>query len=193
MRTYQSLLAFKQMIQQGDYLVLDTETTGIHQAEIVQIAVVDSADNVLLDTLVKPVSRIPYDATRIHGITDSMVAEAPGWGEITEQVEALLRGRNLVVYNAVFDRRMMYQSAEFARLPKVEWKTCSRWWCAMEAFAEAYAMSRFTYASRGRGRARWHKLAMAARHYGIPVKDAHSALGDARLTLALVRAMAAAT
>ena len=89
MRTYQSLLAFKQMIQQGDYLVLDTETTGIHQAEIVQIAVVDSADNVLLDTLVKPVSRIPYDATRIHGITDSMVAEAPGWGEITEQVEAL--------------------------------------------------------------------------------------------------------
>ncbi len=41
-----------------------------------------------------------------------------------------------------------------------------------------------------RGGYRWHKLVDAARHYRIPVVDAHSALGDAKLTLAVVKAMA---
>jgi DNA polymerase III subunit epsilon len=187
MRSYSSLIAFRQMIGRGEYLVLDTETTGLNRAEIVQIAVIDAQDNVLLDTLVRPVNRIPYDATRIHGITDSMVADAPAWGDLTSQVEALLRGRDLVVYNAVFDRRMLHQTAEAARLPPVDWKMISRWWCAMQAFAEAYVAARTAYG----GRPRWHKLANAVRHYGIAAVGTHSALGDARLTLALARAMAA--
>lgn len=183
MTYYGKLPAFRQMIQQGDFVVLDTETTGLFNAEIVQIALVDAQDNVLLDTLVKPVNRIPYDAIRIHGITNERVADAPSWAEVTNQVESLLRGRNVVVYNAVFDRKMLHTSAEAAKLPKVDWKTFSQWWCAMEAFAEVYGASRY-------GRPRMHKLANAAHHYHIPVVDTHSALGDARLTLALVRAIA---
>lgn len=37
-----------------DCVILDTETTGLHDAEIVQIAVIDHAGTVLLDTLVNP-------------------------------------------------------------------------------------------------------------------------------------------
>jgi DNA polymerase III epsilon subunit-like protein len=171
------------MIQRNDFIVLDTETTGLFNAEIVQIALIDAQGNVLLDTLIKPVNRIPYDAIRIHGITNERVANAPTWAEVTDQVQAALRGRDVVVYNAVFDRKMLHSSAEAAKLPKVDWKTFSRWWCAMETFAEIQGGYRY-------GRPKMHKLANAARYYNIPVVETHTALGDARLTLALVRAIA---
>lgn len=186
MHTNTSLSAFKQMIQCGEFVVLDTETTGIHVGEIVQIAIVDAQDNVLLDTLVKPVGHIPYETTRIHGITDDRVADAPGWGDVTGTVEKLLRGRDVVVYNAKFDRKMLHQSAQAASLPKTDWKQFSQWWCAMEAFAEAYPGGRSGYGRRKR----WHKLSAAARHYRIPPVNTHSALGDVRLTLKVVKAMA---
>ncbi len=137
-RSRQSLSAFLNMIRSDDYLVLDTETTGVNHAEIVQIGIIDAQGTVLMDTLVKPIHRIPYQATAIHGITDTMVIDAPPWAEVTTQVEALLRDRDLIVYNAAFDRKMMHQSAASAGLPKTDWKTFSRWWCAMEAYAEAY-------------------------------------------------------
>jgi DNA polymerase III epsilon subunit-like protein len=174
------------VVHRDDYLVLDTETTGIQQAEIVQIGIVDAQGQVLMDRMVRPLNPIPRAAIAIHGITDSMVADAPTWAETTAEVETLLRDRDLIVYNAVFDRKMMHQSAQQAGLPMTDWKTFSRWWCAMQAFAEVYGQpNRY-----GRGY-RWHKLVNAAQHYHIPVVDAHSALGDARLTLALVKAMAA--
>ena len=190
MRTSTNLIACKQMIRGDDFIVLDTETTGIHVGEIVQIGMVDATGQVLLDTLVKPVGRIPYETTRIHGITDDMVNGAPGWGDITAQVESLLRDRHVVVYNAVFDRKMMHQSAQACGLPKTDWKTFSTWWCAMEAFAQEYASRSFSHRRRT---PRNQKLTMAARHYRIPVRDAHSALGDALMTLSVVRAMVAET
>jgi DNA polymerase III epsilon subunit-like protein len=184
MRSIQSLTAFQTMIQRGDFVVLDTETTGLQRGEIVQIALVDAQGKMLLDSLVKPLSRIPREATAIHHITDSMVNDAPPWAEVSPQVEKLLRGRDVIVYNASFDRKMMHQSAEAAGLPKVDWKLFSQWWCAMEAFAEVYGQP----GGYGRGY-RWQKLSTAARYYRIPVVDAHSALGDALLTLKVVLAM----
>lgn len=181
-----SLEAFKRMIERGEYLVLDTETTGLEQGEIVQIAVIDATGNVLLDTLVKPVGRIPLDAQRIHGITDSMVASAPSWAEVSARLLPLLNGRDVLIYNATYDRKMMHQSAEAAGLPKVDWKQFARFWCAMEAFAEVYGDwndYRKSY--------RWQKLVTAANYYGLPTDNAHSALGDCLMTLAICQRMAA--
>ena len=186
MRTNSSLATFKEMVRGGDFVVLDTETTGLNKAEIVQIGIVDASGEVLLDTLVRPMGRIPHETTRIHGITDDMVINAPGWADITGRVEAILRGRHVVVYNAKFDRKMMHLSAQSCGLPKTDWKTFSTWWCAMEAFAHEYASNGYSRRSRY---ARNHKLTVAAQHYGIPVVNAHSALGDALMTLKMVRAM----
>lgn len=179
-----SLTDFKAMIQRGDFLLLDTETTGLHDGEICQIAIIDHAGIVLMDSLVKTTFSIPADATRIHGITDAMVADAPTWSDLTDQIQAILAGRDLIVYNAVYDRKMMHQSAEKAGLPKVEWKELTRWHCAMEAFAEVYG----DYNSY-RGTYRWQKLTTAAAYYGLPVQNAHSALGDCLMTLGVVKAM----
>lgn len=180
-----SLEAFKAMIRRGNYLVLDTETTGLERGEIVQIAVIDAAGSVLLDTLIKPINPIPGDASRIHHIYDDDVADAPSWALISPQLEKLLTGRDVVIYNAVYDRKMMHQSAEAAGLPKTDWKSLARFWCAMETFAELYGDW-----NEYRQSYRWQKLTTAASYYRLPVVDAHSALGDCLMTLAVVKRMA---
>ncbi len=176
--------SFKAMVQQGDFLVLDTETTDLNNGEICQIAIIDAAGTPLLNTFVKTRYSIPPAATRVHHITDTDVATAPTWGQLTDQIKSILTGRNLIVYNAVYDRKMMHQSAEKWELPKVEWKAVCSWRCAMLAFAEVYGDW-----NRYRHDWRWQSLATAAAYYDIPVIDAHSALGDCQMTLAVVQAM----
>jgi len=176
-----NLSTFVEMAAKGEYLILDTETTGLAWGEICQIAIVNSLGIPLLDTLVKPVSPIPADATRIHGITNDMVIHAPGWADLVDKVAGILLNRDVVVYNAVYDRKMFHQSGEAANLPKIEWKTYARWWCAMEAYAEYYGewnSYRHSY--------RWQSLSNAAYQQGIPIQDAHSALGDCLMTLEVV-------
>ena len=59
-------------------LILDTETTGLgDEAEICEIAVIRQDGSVVLDTLVRPTGKISEDATRVHGITDADVRDAP--------------------------------------------------------------------------------------------------------------------
>jgi DNA polymerase-3 subunit epsilon len=178
---------FLDMIRRDEFVVLDTETTGLNRGEIVQIAIIDSSGNALLDSYVKPVRPIPADATRIHRITDEMVASAPIWAELTVTIQSLLSGRDLVVYNAVYDRKMMHQTAEAAGLPKVEWKELCRWHCAMEEFSPIYGEGDDYHQSY-----RWQKLTTAARYYNLATDGAHTALADCKMTLGVVKAMAAA-
>lgn len=179
-----TLKNFRDALTGNDFLVLDTETTGLYEGEIVQIAIINSAGETLLNTLVKPVEAIPADATNIHGITDDMVKTSPTWLDLAPKVKTLLEGKLLVVYNAVYDRKMMHQTAERHSLPKVEWKEICEWHCAMEAFAEFYG----DY-NRYRGSYRWQKLVMAARHCGVDYEDAHDALADCKMALGVSKHM----
>jgi DNA polymerase-3 subunit epsilon len=175
---------FRNALAGKDFLVLDTETTGLYEGEIVQIAIINSAGETLLNTLVKPVYSIPAEATDIHKITDDMCDNSPTWIDLAPKIKQLLEGKLLVVYNAVYDRKMMHQTAERHGLPKVEWKEICEWHCAMEAFAEFYG----DY-NRYRGSYRWQKLVIAARHCGVAYEDAHNALVDCQMALGVTKHM----
>lgn len=169
-------------------LILDTETTGLHSGEVCEIAVINCNGETLLNTYIKPVNSIPLDATAIHGISDDTVKDAPGWADVVDDLIALLSGNDLVVYNALYDRRMFHQSDEVADLPRVEWRSVARWHCAMEKYAEFWGDWNDWHQSY-----RWQKLTDACYQQRIPDPDApaHSALGDCLRTLALLKAMAA--
>jgi DNA polymerase-3 subunit epsilon len=172
-----------------DALFLDTETTGLHAgAEIVELTLIDRHGQPVLDTLIRPEQPIPAALTRIHGISNTMVARAPRWPEVHEQLLSLIQGRELVIYNAEFDLRMLTQVAAQHRLPwpAVEERrgTQTRLANATVAHCAMLEYSRF-YGSR-----RWQSLSKACEQQGITVSGAHRALADCRMTLNVVQAMA---
>lgn len=87
-----------------DVVVLDTETSGLHEeARILEIAVVSSSGTVLLDTLLDPGEPVPGESTEIHGITDSDVAGQPRFSDVLLQLTTLLDGKRCLIYNKWFD------------------------------------------------------------------------------------------
>jgi len=167
-------------------LYLDTETTGLDaRAEIVEIALVAHDGSVLLESLVKPTRSIPWDATRVHGISNEMVAGAPTWAELWPQVRAILAGRRVGIYNAEFDLRMIAQSHAAHRV--IDTAAGSNAFCIMKLYAEFFG-------ERGsHGDSRWQSLDKAARQCGIDLPNSHRAGADALLARAVLESMAGAT
>lgn len=180
------LEAFLNVIQKENFVVLDTETTGLNEGEIVQIAIINPEGRVLLDTLVKPVRGIPAEAQRIHGIGLEMVKDAPRWNVVVPEIMKAITGHDVITYNATYDRRMFHQAGEALGLEKIAWKEIAHWHCAMLAYAEFYGEWDSYH-----GNYRWQRLGIAARDCMVEVKDAHSALGDCLMTLGVIRYMLA--
>ena len=73
---------------------LDTETTGLSaKDEIVEVSVVNDDNSILFQSFARPSQKIPAEATRVHGITDDMVAKAPSWPVVWTQLRPLLSGK----------------------------------------------------------------------------------------------------
>ena len=169
---------------QAGFMVWDTETTGIGaDAKICSIGIVDHLGAVVLDTLVNPGVHIPQEATRVHGITDQDVAQAPTFKQLYVHVYRALHNQTWVIYNAQYDTaRLAYECQRIGVRPPLPYPAPQ---CAMLNYAD-YRGERD---HRGRGN-KWHKLTEAVRQQGIEVVDAHNATGDALMTLALVQKMA---
>lgn len=60
----------KMFINRDQFVILDTETTGLTlRDQIIEICVIDLTGKILLNSLVKPTINIPAEAASIHGIT----------------------------------------------------------------------------------------------------------------------------
>lgn len=173
-------------ILQKNPLILDTETTGLDDGEIVQIAVINQEGAPQLDTLVRPSRPIPEAATAVHGITDTMVAGAPRWPMVLMLLRDLVHERHVAIYNADFDLRMIRETSRRYREP--ERLVVAGWHDAMEWYAAFWGDWNDYHRSY-----RWQRLAAACAQQEIPEPEApaHSALGDCLRTLALLRKMAA--
>lgn len=163
----------------SDWAILDTETTGLGpDAEIIEIAVLDSRGAPLLDTLVRPLGPIPADATRVHGITAADVADAPAFPAVAAILAPLLANRAALIYNADYDLRLLRQSAarHGLTLPRFSAQ------CVMLRYAEYWG-------EPGRDGYRWQRLDTACQRHGI-TGSAHRARDDCRAVLGLLQVMA---
>lgn len=165
------------------FYVLDTETTGLGAtAEIVQLALIDRDGQTVMNTLVKPTRPCPPEVTRVHGITNEMLADAPTLDELYITLSTKLAASTLIAYNIEFDWRLLGQSLAVYGLPL---PVGVKLHCAMQAYARYYGQR-----NRRTGGYTWQSLTNACRQQNIKLEYAHSALGDARATLALLRHMA---
>jgi DNA polymerase-3 subunit epsilon len=98
----------KMFINRDQFVILDTETTGLTlRDQIIEICVIDLTGKILLNSLVKPTINIPAEAASIHGITNEMVHDAPSWIEIYKELCEVTAGKTLLIYNAEFDLGMI--------------------------------------------------------------------------------------
>lgn len=160
---------------QFDY-VLDTETTGLHKSEICELSIIDKNGAIVFNSLIKPINGIPEDVTKIHGITNEMVKDAPTFDDIAPQITNLLEYKNVAIYNAEFDVNMLLSSASVLG---TQYEINFHPVCVMEWYAINY--NKDSGATKDK-----YKLLVAAQQQGINTKQEHRSLSDCQLTLQLI-------
>lgn len=151
-----------------DYIVFDLETTGFRPGldEIIEISAVKVKNSEIIDTystLVKPSIGIPASATRVNGITNDMVSNAPeieeALGGFIDFVETgILVGHNI----HSFDTNFIYDAA-------------------MEVFQEGISndyIDTLYMAKSCLPQLKHHKLGDISEYFGISTEGAHRALND---------------
>lgn len=84
---------------------IDLETTGVNLGtdRIVEIAIVkilaDGAKSIKRK-IINPQMPIPKSASDVHGITDEMVKDAPGFAQVAQELKQMLDGCDLGGYNS---------------------------------------------------------------------------------------------
>lgn len=118
----------------------------------------------------------------MHGISDEGLHAAATWPEVYAQLVPLLEGRELVAWNAGFDRRALEWSSALHGLTFPE----ETWHCAMSWGAQIWGEW-----SEYHGEFRWVSLDEACWSEGVRVEGGrHRAAGDARRLNAVMNAVA---
>jgi DNA polymerase-3 subunit epsilon len=169
------------LLQGTRLVVLDTETTGMSPAqgaalvEVAAVAVEDGAIGETWSSLVRPGRAIPPDATRVHGITDAMVADAPEPASLARRLREWCGDRALVFHNAPFDLPFLVALFRQTGQPPL-----------LAPVVDTLGLARGLAPGAG------NSLGQVAARLGLPRETAHRALGDALTTARAFLALAAA-
>jgi DNA polymerase III subunit epsilon len=186
--------ARKRLAQPESFCVLDVESTGLeYDDETCSIAVLGGDASPLLDTLVRPDKPIPDTVVAIHGITDEKVRNAPRFVDIYEQLLEVIGDKSVLIYNSniAIMNRSLTACGSSLQVERYEWVPFengslqqahlafpSGVTCVMEKYA------RFV--------GEWSQYWGNYRYQPLWGGD-HTALGDCKAVLELLRHMAGAT
>lgn len=154
-------------VLRGPVACVDLETTGGMAARdrVIEVGIVLLDDGEVVErwsSLVNPGVRIPPSIERFTGITNGMVAGAPGFADLRAELRRRLEGRLFVAHNARFDygfvRHEFQRSGERFSAPVL---------CTVR-------LSRTLFREHAR-----HNLDTLIERWGIDCSARHRALGDA--------------
>ncbi|VUT27902.1 MAG: DNA polymerase III subunit epsilon [Candidatus Syntrophoarchaeum sp. GoM_oil] len=156
------------------YVVLDVETTGFSPARgdrVIEIALHTLDKNRKIKasyhTLINPNRDV--SATHIHGITASMVKDAPTFGEIVGNVLSPIKDRTIVAHNASFDKRFLISELRRLNIDIDDYPNLCTLKLARYLFPELPSK----------------KLYILCKYLDIPSNPNHSAYEDSRATALL--------
>jgi DNA polymerase-3 subunit epsilon len=161
----------------GELACVDLETTGgnAHYNRVIEVGIVLMRGGEVIEewsSLVNPGTRIPGNIEQFTGISNDMVADAPEFSAIRDEVLARLSGRLFVAHNARFDYGFL--RSEFRRLGV---RFTSPVLCTVK-------LSRRTDPG-----ARGHSLDAVMERHGLNCSARHRALGDARVLAGLLASL----
>ncbi|PSL40888.1 DNA polymerase-3 subunit epsilon [Planomicrobium soli] len=106
-----------------DYVILDFETTGLRAGsdKIIQIGAVKYIGHNRVNTmylLINPECSISPTITRITGITNRDVQNAPVIEEVAHELIAFIEGLPIIAHNAPFDMGFLYALEDITPIPE---------------------------------------------------------------------------
>lgn len=165
----------------GDYVMVDTETTGLHPAKgdtIIEIGAVKVRDNHIIDSysqLVNPFEPLDKTITRLTGITDSMLQGKPPIEQVIDEFDRWVGECSLIAaHNAVFDMTFLDKAVRQAGIGRT----------FHHQYLDTLQMSRLLHPERMS-----HKVSTLIVDYGIADTEEHRAESDARQEHELYQAM----
>jgi len=165
----------------NDYVILDTETTGLGiNDEVIELGIIDMSGQVLYGGMFNPTVPISPGAQNIHGISIKDVEGAVRFRDEWFNIARILHGRKVLIYNATFDVRMLNQTARKFGFPDLIEKDNA--FCVMRGYAKYHGKL-----NSKTGKPQWIKLENALRYEGIPTFQTHRATDDCLMTLALIK------
>lgn len=158
----------------GHFVFLDLETTGGKASadRVTEVALIEVFDGEVIDqyqSLVNPEIPISQFITNLTGIDDEMVADAPVFADIAEDLLSKLLGKTLVAHNARFDHSFLKN--EFRRIG-LDYRT--KVLCTVK-------LSRILMPELGK-----HSLDNLIHVHGLFVESRHRAMGDTDLLIQLM-------
>lgn len=162
----------KEVLEDQRTVILDTETTGLHAPWISsRFGVIDRMGRQLFHSLVSPAFPITIGASEVHGYRREDLDGMPDFDDLFPALYALLYPRRVVVYNAAYDRMVLESAAgAYAHEPT----DLPPWECAMERYSAFCG--------------EWSEYHRNYRFQRLEGGD-HTAIGDCRATLAVIREM----
>lgn len=156
------------------YAIIDIETTGgmAKRDKITEIGIVIHDGEKIIDTyesLINPGRSIPSNITRITGITDEMVANAPHFYEVAKTIVEMTEGAIFVAHNVRFDYTFIKEA--FSDLG----------YTFSKKQLDTVRLARKTFPGL-----KSYSLGNLIQHFGIKVNARHRALEDAIATTELL-------
>jgi DNA polymerase III subunit epsilon len=153
------------------FAIIDVETTGgtARYERITEIAIVLHDGTQVVDqysTLLNPERSIPWNITRLTGITDEMVADAPKFYEVAKKIVEMTEDCVFVAHNVTFDYSFVEE--EFKRLG---YDFSRKKMCTVR-------MARNTFPGLPS-----YSLSNLKAHFGIAADRSHRALDDTLATV----------
>lgn len=148
------------------FIAFDVETPNHLSDRMSAIGITVIEDGTIKDefySLINPETYFDYFNTRLTGISEETVWDAPTFPELWPEIEPLMSGGLLVAHNAVFDMGVLKKCLQYY---EIDWKPYVRYICTVQ-------MGRRIFPGMS------HKLDVLCDYYGIEL-DHHQAASDSR-------------
>lgn len=171
---------FKSLYEK-DFIIVDTETTGLNTGldEIIEIGVLSKDGEEIFESKVKPIKPISRGAMEVHGISEEDVVKSPKFYQIYNELRLIMSNNNFVGYSADFDYKMLINNCRMHGCDEIN---VSEVFDVMNPYSDFWGEWNEYF-----GNCKWQKLTEACRQQGIKVENSHSAMGDCKLTLELIK------
>ena len=163
------------MLTLKNFLVLDTETTGIEEYDqVIELAILDDSGSTLYHSLFRPDVEVNPFARKVNNISDADLAAAPRFVDEWPKIRSILAGKPVLGHNiAEFDVRLIRQTLEAQNAdPHSMDGTFTT------VFDSLLMARRMGFKKAGQN--------VLAHHYGIEGEEKHRAVDDCRQLLNVI-------